>query len=74
VFVVSSPRAKAILVPSGDHAGYTSAPFLFVVSLDWWVPSAFITTMLVRLRLKAILFPSGDQAGSVLNGLTLTWV
>src|SRR6266508_3620509 len=67
-------RAKAILDPSGDHAGARSVPSTSgppSVIRRRPVPSAFMTQMPAppsRNLTKAIFDPSGDQAGSVSPG------
>jgi hypothetical protein len=57
---------KAILVPSGDHAGKVSLVVLSLESIVCPDPSAFMTQMVslpsITLE-KAIFLPSGDQAG-----------
>jgi len=58
---------KAILLPSGDQRGQTSAPS-WKVTCDAAVPSAFmIQTSLFPLlsEVYAIIVPSGDQSGCV---------
>src|SRR5215472_9300529 len=71
---------KAILLPSGDHAGKKLLPAVsFVTATAVPEPSAFITQTLVLLPgfaaslpsraredLKTILLPSGDHAGAKL--------
>src|SRR5918992_1317391 len=60
---------KAILRPSGDHAGAVSL-IAESVKRTWLEPSAFMTYSSARASrcdLKAILAPSGDQLGSVLT-------
>ena len=54
-------------VPSGDHVGLYSSPSL-PVSWRTWVPSAFITNILMstypeEAPTKAMRVPSGDHAG-----------
>ena len=58
--------AKAILCPSGDHAGDVSIAE-FVVSRMTSVPSLSITkisTLPARVLEKTILSPPGDHSGS----------
>src|SRR5215213_11670354 len=75
---VDMPREKAILLPSGDHAGCQS-PRVLLVSAFGFDPSASITQMAMfpsRSLVNAIFIPSGDQAGSVsCDGLLVmrTW-
>ncbi len=58
--VLSNP----ISAPFGDQVGFAFCPT--EVSVDWDVPSAFITTIwdfpLRSLRSKTILVPFGDQS------------
>ena len=60
--------AKAIRLPSGDHAGVLSSAYVLSgVSADCALPSAFITQMRQwsppSSRWYAIFVPSGDQSG-----------